>query len=95
MPHLAARGWVQATMPLVLWTTLLLLLNLAHMGRPSGKRSFVGRGIFDRISYGQSSSRRAGRFYKAKLWVSNGNAIAYIYMFSTASLAGSISARRV
>lgn len=26
-PHLAAKGWVHATIPSVLWTTLLLLMN--------------------------------------------------------------------
>jgi hypothetical protein len=34
MPHLAARGWVQATIPLVLCTTLL---RLGHfMNSPDG-----------------------------------------------------------
>ena len=48
MPHFAARGCVQATIPLVLCTTLLLLGNLTGTCDGGGKTEGVVRGILDK-----------------------------------------------
>lgn len=45
MPHLAARGWVQATMPLVLWTTLLRLGHFMNSPDGGGYTDDVGSGM--------------------------------------------------
>lgn len=45
IPHLAANGCVHATMPLVLWTTLRRLLNLAKFTGPCGYSEGVDKGI--------------------------------------------------
>lgn len=46
IPHLAANGCVQATMPFVLWTTLRRLLNFANSSGPGGNSEADERGIF-------------------------------------------------
>lgn len=50
MPHFAARGCEHAMMPLVLWTTLLLLLNLANSIGPGGNNEDVEEGILSSSS---------------------------------------------
>ncbi len=45
MPHLAASGCVQATMPLVLCTTLLRLANFCITRDPGGKTDGVVSGM--------------------------------------------------
>jgi hypothetical protein len=45
MPHFAASGCVHATIPLVLWTTLRRLTNLAKAAALGGKRDGVVSGI--------------------------------------------------
>lgn len=45
MPHFAASGCVQATMPLVLWTTLRRLGNGTNGSDPGGKTDGVVNGI--------------------------------------------------
>lgn len=90
MPHFAARGWVQETMPLVLCTTLLLLLNFANWGLPSGKRSFVGRGILRGFLLGAFLQDGPGEVYKVELWMGNGR-YSTDYLFSTESLMDGIN----
>lgn len=49
-PHLAARGCVQDTMPLRLWTTLLRLGNFIGSRNGGGNNEVVVRGILlDRL----------------------------------------------
>lgn len=45
MPAFAARGWEQATIPLVLWTTLRRLGNLANSTGPGGYNEGARSGI--------------------------------------------------
>lgn len=47
IPHFAANGCVHETMPLVLWTTLLRLLNLANSIGPGGNKVDGERGIVE------------------------------------------------
>ena len=48
MPHLAARGWVQATMPLVLCTTLRRLGHFINSAEDGGYTEGVVRGMASR-----------------------------------------------
>ncbi len=48
MPHLAARGWVQATMPLVLCTTLRRLGHFINSAEGGGYTDGVVRGMVRR-----------------------------------------------
>lgn len=45
IPHLAAKGCVQATMPLVLWTTLLRLGHFIKAAEADGNTDGVVSGI--------------------------------------------------
>lgn len=68
MPHLAAKGWVQATMPLVLWTTLLRLLNLANSTVPGGNSEGVERGILGNNPTDSSRpALRDSRFWRTEI----------------------------
>lgn len=49
MPHLAANGCVQATMPFVLCTTLRLLGHFMNSSDAGGNSEDVDRGILDSI----------------------------------------------
>lgn len=66
MPHLAASGWVHATMPVVLCTTLLRLGHFMNSLLGGGYTDDVGRGmaslvslnnVYVRVSFGQASEK--------------------------------------
>lgn len=50
MPHFAASGCVQATMPFVLWTGLRRLGNFEYSHDGGGKTELVGSGMLSYLS---------------------------------------------
>ena len=59
MPHLAASGCVQDTMPLVLWTTLLLLGHFMNLADGGGKTDGVVCGIVQKGRAGGGTNRES------------------------------------